>query len=60
MSFLECHEISQVNWSISDKVETASALKPGASPTGGWEEDVISPSGKLVRDYIRSRNTNTE
>merc|ERR1712107_785396 len=31
LSFLEQHQISDCNWAISDKLEAASALKPGSS-----------------------------
>ncbi|WP_192825241.1 hypothetical protein [Rufibacter sp. LB8] len=51
-AFLDEHNISWCNWSVADKEETASALKPGASKTGNWPEDQITPSGKLVRSEL--------
>jgi endoglucanase len=44
--------ISWCNWSLNDRKETASALKPGTKPDGQWTEDDLTPSGKLIRKYI--------
>lgn len=54
--FMEEHGISHANWSVADKVETSAALRPGASGTGGWTEDQITPSGRFVRDRLREMN----
>lgn len=54
--FLEDNKIGWCNWSIADKDETASALKPGASGLGGWSESQLTPSGKLIRDKILELN----
>jgi endoglucanase len=53
-SFLESFGIGHVNWSISDKTETAAALLPGASPLGRWPQSMLTASGRLVRDQLRS------
>ncbi len=53
--FLEANGIGHFNWSIADKFETAAALMPGASPEGDWPEDMLTPSGRLVRNHLRSR-----
>lgn len=58
--FMEENQISYCNWSIADKVETASALKPGSSAFGGWTEEQITPSGKLIRDQLLFMNTVTD
>ena len=55
-NFLDDNKISWANWSVADKVESTAALKPGASSTGGWTEDQITPSGKLVREELQSKN----
>lgn len=55
--FMDKYKISHCNWSIADKDETASALKPGASGQGGWTEEELTPSGKLVRAEIIKKNT---
>ena len=47
-------KISHCNWSIHDKAEAASALKPGSSPTGGWTDADLTTSGLLVRRMIRN------
>jgi endoglucanase len=55
-AFLDQYKLSHCNWSVADKVETASVLNPGASGNGGWTEKDLTPSGKLVRDEIRAKN----
>jgi endoglucanase len=55
-SFLDQNKISHCNWALSNKMESASALSPNASPSGGWLSDDITTSGNLVRNEIRSKN----
>ncbi len=57
--FLDNNAISWCNWSVADKEETAAALKPGANGTGGWADDLISPSGLLVREELRRKNVSS-
>merc|ERR1711862_1017214 len=45
--------ISSSNWAISDKAESCSALRGGASPNGGWSEGQLTDSGRWVRNTIR-------
>lgn len=54
--FMEKHKISYLNWSVADKRETSAVLQPGASPTGGWKDEMITPSGKFVREQLRKMN----
>jgi endo-1,4-beta-xylanase len=54
--FLDDNKISHCNWSVSDKNETASILKPGTKDTAPWTLDDLTESGKLVREEIRSKN----
>jgi aryl-phospho-beta-D-glucosidase BglC (GH1 family) len=54
MDFMQQWGLSHCNWAVSDKEETASILKPGASPHGGWTADDLTPSGRLVREWMRS------
>ena len=56
MSFLRENELTHLNWSVHDKAEGASALRPGASPTGGWSTNDLTASGTLVRDIMRDWN----
>jgi endoglucanase len=55
-SFLEDNQLSQANWSITDKDEGSAALRPGASGAGGWSDQMLTPSGRLVRSMLRDRN----
>jgi endoglucanase len=52
MDFLRSNHISHANWALNDKVEGASALVAGASPTGGWVSSQLTASGALTKDYI--------
>jgi endoglucanase len=52
MDFLRNNNLSHVNWAVNDKSETASALKPGASPGGSWTADDLTESGQFVRDAL--------
>ncbi len=54
MDFMRKHDLSHCNWSISDKRETASVVKHGASAKGRWKDSDLTPSGLLVRDLIRN------
>ena len=54
--FLDEHQISWCCWSICDKDESSAALRPGASATGGWDMDMLNPSGILVRSELRGEN----
>lgn len=57
--FLEENQIGWCNWSIADKLETAAALQPGANPSGGWSEENLTSSGKLIKEKIIAMNTLT-
>ncbi len=56
INFLDTNNLSWCNWSLFDKDETSAALIPGANTTGGWDDSMISESGKLVREFIQTRN----
>ncbi|AKT41501.1 glycoside hydrolase [Chondromyces crocatus] len=58
LDFMDTHKLSWANWSLFDKEEAASALRPGASPTGGWEESALTDAGKWVREKIRAGASN--
>ncbi|RDF42761.1 endoglucanase, partial [Acinetobacter baumannii] len=61
LNYLDSKKISWVNWNLSDKQESSSALKPGASKTGGWPLSDLSVSGTFVRENIRgSQNSNED
>ena len=56
IDLMERLQISWVNWSISDKNETCSMILPRADKNGGWDESLIKPYGRLVREYVRKYN----
>jgi len=51
--FMDENHLSWCNWSIADKDETASALVPGARPSGGWRHQDLTISGRLIRHKLR-------
>ncbi len=48
LAWMDENAISWCNWSLFDKKETASALKPGAAATGGWTDADLTESGRYV------------
>ncbi len=52
--FAKQNGLSQVSWSISNKVEGASMIKPGASTWGGWSKDDLTPNGIFIREVLRA------
>lgn len=54
------HAISWCNWAVEDRGTTASALQQGASTTGGWPLSMLTESGRLFRDKIRSGSPTME
>lgn len=57
LDWMNRNKISSCNWSLFDKNETASAIKPGGSTTGPWPDWQLTESGKLARDFIRMNGT---
>lgn len=55
--FMDDHQLSSCNWSLADKDESSAALKPGTTAFGGWTEGMLTPSGVLIRNYLRSKRT---
>jgi endoglucanase len=56
-SFIDEHQLSTCNWSVIDKKETSAALYPGANAKGSWPDSMLSPSGVMIRQRIRTLNT---
>lgn len=54
MDFMQQWGLSHCNWAVSEAPETASIVKPGASPHGHWDESELTPSGRLAREWTRS------
>lgn len=57
MAFLKEHNLSHLNWAVSDKNEGASIIKSGASPTGGWAQSDLTASGRYVKGVISKWDT---
>ncbi|MFN3405314.1 MAG: cellulase family glycosylhydrolase [Cytophagaceae bacterium] len=53
-NFIKSNKLSTCNWSVNDKNEGASILKPGGSTTGGWSASNLTWSGSVVRSILRS------
>ena len=54
MKFAKKNGLTHLNWAVSDKNESASMLKPGASSNGGWREQDLTISGRLAREIMRN------
>jgi endoglucanase len=50
------NQLSHCNWSLCDKAESASVLRPGAYGKGEWTEDQLTSSGLMVRKMVREWN----
>jgi endoglucanase len=58
MDWMDANGISWCAWSVSDKSESCSVLKPGAAASGGWSAEDLKESGRIARDLIRGVNAN--
>ncbi len=56
LSFLKKHNISWVNWSVTNKGEDSGILVYNAdrNAKGGWTDKDLTPSGKLMRGILRN------
>jgi endoglucanase len=50
--WMDDRKLSWIAWSVSDKNETCSVLKPSALSTGSWKEEDIKEWGKLVKELL--------
>jgi endoglucanase len=48
--------LSWIAWSVSDKNETCSVLRPSAGSEGNWKDEDIKEWGIIVRHYLRGYN----
>lgn len=55
LDWMESNQISWIGWSVSDKDETCSMLKPGVSASGNWTDAELNPWGQVVRETLRSK-----
>lgn len=51
VDFMKKNNISNANWSVSDKAEGASALTPNTGASG-WTNNQLTVSGSLAKDII--------
>ncbi|WP_298307136.1 glycoside hydrolase family 5 protein [Flavobacterium sp.] len=56
IDWMDKNKISWVTWSVSDKDETCSVLKKGASATGNWKASYLKESGTKTREYLKAYN----
>ena len=49
MDFMNQHQLSWVNWSLGNKDETSSLLKPTASMSGPWTDSDLTESGLWLK-----------
>jgi len=56
LSFLKKHQISWINWSLTNKGEDSGLLIMNAdrNAKGGWTDKELSPSGKFIRKILRN------
>ncbi len=52
MDFMKQHKISWANWSLFDKDESASALKPKSNTRGGWTASDLTVSGAYIKKKL--------
>lgn len=53
IEYMRRHGISWVNWSLSNKDEEFSAIKPDVMTLAGWTDDELTTSGKLIFNALR-------
>jgi endoglucanase len=54
ISWMDDKGLSWIAWSVSDKIETCSVLKPSAASDGNWKDADIKESGLKAREYLRA------
>lgn len=59
IDWCEKNSVSLVSWSIADKNETCSMLKPSASSEGNWKDDDLKESGIKTRELLRKQAEKT-
>jgi endoglucanase len=52
LDFLDSNKVSWANWSICNKSEAASALKPGTRVDGNWTANDLTESGTYIRNRL--------
>lgn len=55
-TWIEKNKLCWANWNVTDKKETTALLMPGASTSGGWRNDELTPAGTFIRTKLISLN----
>ena len=53
LSYFDKQGISYCNWSICNKDETCSVLRPGTSANGNWSESNLTENGKWIHNWLK-------
>jgi endoglucanase len=53
IDWINKNNLSWITWSVSDKDETCSVLKPSAGSDGHWKDNDLKESGVKIREYLR-------
>lgn len=56
MEWMEKHQLSWVNWNLTDKAETTAILVPGASIKGNWNPEALTAAGKYAKESLHKLN----
>jgi endoglucanase len=56
LDWMENNRLSWCKWSIADKQETCSVLKPGSNAAGGWSQNDLTASGLHTRELLLKLN----
>ncbi len=59
IEWMEAKGLSWLTWSVADKNETCSVLKPTAASNGNWAINDLKESGIKAREYLRKYNLKT-
>lgn len=54
LDFMRENKLSHANWSLHDKDEGASMLKPGAPANGKWEDKHLTEAGQKIKTIIQN------
>lgn len=52
LDFLEQEKISWINWSLSNKDEGYSMIRPGSKKLHGWNGDDLTDTGRFILPYL--------
>jgi endoglucanase len=52
VTFMKANGISNCNWSVNDKAESASILNTGVSSNGAWSDANLTASGVIVKGIV--------